>query len=275
MPAPESLAPPSFADLVPLLRAVGCVFAEDEAQLLLSEACGAAELYEWVERRVSGEPLEWIVGWAEFCGLRIAVDQGVFVPRRRTELLVSEAASLLREVVGAADLPSSGAVVDLCCGSGAVGVAVASHVSVGELHSADIDPTAVECARRNLATVGGHVHQGDLYAALPSRLKKQVQLIVVNAPYVPTAVLPTMPPEARIHEPPRCLDGGADGLKLHRRVIREAPEWLDANGHLVIETSERQAAETAALMAAAGFAARTVHSEKLDGTVVVGSTRCW
>jgi release factor glutamine methyltransferase len=98
-----------------------------------------------------------------------------------------------------------------------------------------------------------------------------VQLIVVNAPYVPTDVLPTMPPEARIYEPRISLDGGPDGLNLHRRVISEAPEWLDPAGHLVIETSERQAAGTAGIMVAAGLAARTVHSEELDGTVVVGT----
>ena len=272
MPVPESLAPPSYSDLVPMLRAAGCVFAEDEAQLLLSEASSTAELLVWVERRLAGEPLECIVGWAEFCGLRIAVDPGVFVPRRRTELLVSQAAALLREGLRP-HASSSGVVVDLCCGSGAVGVAVASQVSVGELHSADIDPIAVECTRRNVAAVGGHVHRGDLYAALPPWLKKQVQLIVVNAPYVPTGLLPTMPPEARIHEPSRSLDGGFDGLHLHRRVIREAPQWLDPDGHLVIETSERQAAGTAALMAAAGLAARIVHSEELDGTVVIGSSK--
>jgi release factor glutamine methyltransferase len=274
MPAPESLAPPTFADLVPTLRAAGCVFAEDEAHLLLSEASSAAELSMWVERRVSGEPLECIVGWAEFCGLRIGVDSGVFVPRRRTELLVSEAAALLRERLKPST-SSSAVIVDLCCGSGAVGVAVASQVSVGELHSADIDPIALECARRNVATVGGHVHRGDLYAALPSRLRHRVQLIVVNAPYVPTGLLPTMPPEARIHEPPLSLDGGPDGLNLHRRLIREAREWLDQTGNLVIETSERQAAGTAGIMAAAGLAARTVHSAELDGTVVVGTPRGW
>jgi release factor glutamine methyltransferase len=98
-----------------------------------------------------------------------------------------------------------------------------------------------------------------------------VQLIVVNAPYVPTDVLPTMPPEARIYEPRISLDGGPDGLSLHRRIIGEAREWLDSTGLLAIETSERQAAGTAGIMAAAGLAAQTVHSEELDGTVVVGS----
>jgi release factor glutamine methyltransferase len=269
MPRPESLARPVFAEIVTLLRAAGCVFAEEEAQLLLSEASAPVELTEWIDRRVSGEPLEYIVGWAGFCGLRIAVDPGVFVPRLRTELLVSEAVTLLRQSLAAGAEP--GVVVDLCCGSGAVGVAVASQVPVKELHVADIDSTAVECARRNLATVGGQVHQSDLYAGLPSRLRGQVELVVVNAPYVPTDVLPTMPPEARIYEPRISLDGGPDGLNLHRRVIGEAREWLDPAGHLVIETSERQAAGTAGIMVAAGLAARTVHSEELDGTVVVGT----
>lgn len=271
MPRPASVARPRFAEIVTLLRAAGCVFAEEEAQLLLTEASGRDELTEWIGRRVSGEPLEYVLGWAGFSGLRIAVDPGVFVPRRRTELLVSEAVALLRQRLAAGADPA--VVVDLCCGSGAVGVAVASKVPVKELHAADIDPAAVECARRNSAIVGGRVHQGDLYAALPSRLRGQVQLIVVNAPYVPTDVLPTMPPEARIHEPRISLDGGPDGLSLHRRVIAEAPEWLDPSGLLAIETSERQAAGTAGIMAAAGLVARTVHSEELDGTVVVGTLR--
>lgn len=273
MPAADSLASPTSAELVSMLRAAGCVFAEDEAQLLLAEASGHAELFEWVERRVSGEPLEYILGWAEFCGLRVTVDPGVFVPRRRTELLVSEAASLLRDSLRPPGPSVSPVVVDLCCGSGAVGVGVAFQVSVAELHSADIDSAAVECARRNVSKVGGYVHQGDLYAALPSRLMRRVQLIVVNAPYVPTSVLPTMPPEARIYEQQISLDGGSDGLDLHRRVIEESTEWLDPAGHLVIETSERQAAGTAAIMVAAGLGTRTVHSDELDGTVVVGTPR--
>ncbi|MCQ6272524.1 putative protein N(5)-glutamine methyltransferase [Pseudarthrobacter sp. R1] len=273
MPAADSLASPTLGDLVPMLRAAGCVFAEDEAQLLLTEASSPAELFEWVERRVSGEPLEYIVGWAEFCGLRVTVVPGVFVPRRRTELLVSEGASLLRDSLTPASSSVSAIVVDLCCGSGAVGVGVASQVSVRELHAADIDPAAVECARRNLLPLGGYVHQGDLYAALPTRLKRQVQLIVANAPYVPTSVLPTMPPEARIYEQQISLDGGPDGLDLHRLVIEKATEWLDPSGHLVIETSEHQAAGTAAIMVAAGLGVQTVHSDELDGTVVVGTAR--
>ena len=306
MPAPELFSDSlTFAHVVSALRAAGCVFAEDEAQLLLSEASSTLELAEWLDRRVAGEPLEYILGWAEFCGLRIAVDPGVFVPRRRTGLLVSEAVTLLHEglttvgltteglttaglttevLTAPADPPAtpgtpclpqspptpSRVVVDLCCGSGAVGVAIASRVPGVELHAADIDPVAVSCGRRNVTNVGGQIYQGDLYLALPAKIRGRVRLLAVNAPYVPSGALQTMPPEARNYEPRASLDGGADGLDLHRRVIAEAAEWLASDGHLLIETSERQAAGTAAIMAAAGFAARTVHSEELDGTVVIG-----
>jgi release factor glutamine methyltransferase len=269
VPLSASFASPAFAAVVSLLRTAGCVFAEEEARLLLTEASSPAELTDWVNSRVCGEPLEYILGWAQFCGLRIAVDPGVFVPRRRTELLVTEAVALLSDTSAAGGL--RGGIVDLCCGSGAVGAAVASQVSVQELYSADIDPVAVRCARGNITAVGGQVYQGDLFDALPSGLRGHVQLIVVNAPYVPTAMLPAMPPEARNYEPRVSLDGGPDGLDFHRRIIHRAPDWLEPAGHLLIETSEHQATGTTAIMAAAGFAARTVHSEELDGTVVVGT----
>lgn len=123
----------------------------------------------------------------------------------------------------------------------------------------------------NIARVAGQIYQGDLYSALPSKIRGRVRLLAVNAPYVPTGALQTMPPEARNYEPRVSLDGGADGLDLHRRVIANAAEWLAPDGHLLIETSERQAAGTAAIMDAAGFAARTVHSDELDGTVVIGA----
>ncbi|WP_324274145.1 hypothetical protein [Blastococcus brunescens] len=97
------------AAVVGRLRAAGCVFAEDEARLLVAEAGSRARLAELVRRRVAGEPLEHLLGWAEFGGLRVAVEPGVFVPRRRSELLVTEAAVLA---------PGSAVVVDLCCGSG-------------------------------------------------------------------------------------------------------------------------------------------------------------
>jgi release factor glutamine methyltransferase len=228
--------------VIAALRAAGCVFAEDEARLLIEAAGSRRDLAALVARRVAGEPLEHVIGWAEFCGLRIGVDPGVFVPRRRTAFLARQAAA--RASAGAV-------VVDLCCGSGAVAVAIA-HLAPGvELHAADIDPAAVRCARRNLAT--GRVYEGDLFRPLPPDLRGRVDVLVANAPYVPSGAIDLMPPEARLHEPLVALDGGADGLDVLRRVIAAAPAWLAPGGCVLVETGERQAAALVADATAAGL----------------------
>jgi len=249
--------------LVARLRAAGCVFAEDEARLLRDATTSPDELEAMVRRRVDGEPLEIVLGWAEFCGLRIEMAPGVFVPRQRSEFLVGTAVELARP---------GAVVVDLCCGSGALGVAVAAKTGEIELYAADIDPVAVACARRNVAAVQhGHVCQGDLFDALPSRLRGRVDVLIVNAPYVPTDEIDRMPPEARDHEPHLALDGGPDGVDVHRRVAAGAPDWLAPGGHLIIETSDLQADRTAAAMTAHGLATRVVTSDELDATAVIGT----
>lgn len=259
-PSPAPRPTPSPAAVTAALRAAGCVYAEDEARLLIAAATSPDELVRLVAERVAGAPLEHILGWAQFCGRRIGVGPGVFVPRRRTELLAVEASRLAR---------AGSVVVDLCCGSGAVGAVVAATVEGVDLHAADIEEVAVLCARRNLGP-GGHVHQGDLYDALPSVLRGKVDVLAVNAPYVPTDEINLMPPEARAHEPHVALDGGPDGLDVQRRVAASALEWLTPGGHLLIETSAHQAAATRRLMADAGLSARVVRSEDLDATIVVG-----
>jgi release factor glutamine methyltransferase len=263
----------SCSTVIGRLRAAGCVFAEDEADLLLSAGLAPNELTNAVQRRVDGFPLEHILGWAEFCSLRIRVGAGIFVPRRRTELLVREAAALLGAAgVGSAERSSSTApvVVDLCCGSGAVGTALAALVPGTEMHASDVDPAAVRYARLNVLPVGGMVHEGDLYAALPAPLRSIVDILVVNAPYVPTASISSMPHEARVHEPRVSLDGGPDGLDIQRRVIAEASAWLRQGGHLLIETSRLQASHTAAAMVSAGLSPRISTSAELDATAVIG-----
>ena len=254
------------------LRAAGCVFAEDEARLLLEAAGSAGALADLVERRVAGEPLEQVLGWAEFCGLRITVQPGVFVPRRRTELLVLQALSVLRR----GNRPETGSahasprvVVDLCCGSAAVGAAILAGAPAVELHAADVDPAAVLCARRNVPE--GSVHQGDLYDALPASLEGHVDILVVNAPYVPTDEIMLMPPEARLHEARVALDGGPDGVDVQRRVVAGAARWLVPRGHLLVETSARQVPRTVAAFADHGFATRVARSRDLGGTVVIGT----
>ncbi len=246
--------------MVAALRAAGCVFAEDEAAVLRSSATSPPHLDALLARRVAGEPLEVVVGWASFAGVRVLIDRGVFVPRRRSELLVD---------LAAADAPRL--VVDLCCGSGAVAAGVSARVPHAEVHAADIDPTAVVCARRNLPP--DRVHEGDLFGALPSSLRGRVEVIVANAPYVPTDAIATMPTEARDHEPLVALDGGADGVDLHRRIAAGAPEWLAPGGRLIIETSRSQADRTAETMRKAGLAPCVETDHAREATAVVGHLR--
>lgn len=248
------------ATIVARLRAAGCVFAEDEARLLAGAAGTEAELAQLVERRVAGVPLEQILGWAEFCGLRIVMEPGVFVPRRRTEFLAGRAAALAR---------AGAVVVDLCCGSGAVGAVLAATLDRVELHAVDIDESAVRCARRNLPHAS--VHRGDLYEPLPDRLRGRVDVLVANAPYVPTGEIPLMPPEARLHEPRIALDGGGGGLDVLRRITVGAPDWLAPGGHLLVETSTRQAPEILATAATAGLSAGLSTSDELGAAIVIGT----
>jgi release factor glutamine methyltransferase len=246
--------------VVARLRAAGCVFAEDEARLLVASGRSASDLADAVDRRVAGLPLEHVLGWAEFCGLRIVVSPGVFVPRRRTGLLVREAAALA---------PPHALVVDLCCGSGAVGAALSAVLDGVEVHAADVAPAAVACARRNLPA--GRVYEGDLFGALPATLRGRVDVLVANVPYVPSGAIALMPPEARDHEPRRALDGGADGLDVARRVLEGAPAWLAPRGSVLFETSEAQGGTAVALVSAAGLVPRVVTDDDLGATVVVGS----
>jgi release factor glutamine methyltransferase len=275
-----SASPPGQARpaIVTRLRDAGCVFAEDEARLLISAARTPGDLAAMVDRRVAGQPLEHVLGWAEFCGLRIAVDPGVFIPRRRTEFLVQQAASLARRDAGPARTGDAGParprpviVVDLCCGSGAVGAALAAAMNRVELHAADIDPAAVRCARRNVAAAGGRVYRGDLDAPLPARLRGRVDILAANVPYVPSGAVGLLPPEARVHEPWVALDGGADGLDVLRRVTAAAPRWLAPGGHLLVEASEGQAPQAAEAMARSGLVPRVARSSALNTTVVIGT----
>jgi len=248
-----------YDELVAALRTAGCVYAEDEARLLTEAATDDADLAARLARRVAGEPLELVVGYAEFCGLRIAVARGVFVPRQRSTTLVRSAA---------AGLTAGDVVVDLCCGTGALAVALSAAVPGLEAYAADLDPDAVACARRNLPP--DRVFQGDLYDALPHTLRGRVAALVVNAPYVPTDDIALMPPEAREHEHRVALDGGTDGLDVQRGVVSGASHWLAPGGRLLIETSVAQADRTVGLMTAAGLAADVVRDDDVDGTAVVG-----
>lgn len=260
MPAHDT--PAARSAVAARLRAAGCVYAEDEADLLISAARSEAELTALADRRAAGQPLEYVLGWAEFCGLRIAVDPAVFIPRRRTEFLAGRAIALARP---------GAVVVDLCCGSGALAAALAAAVPGAGVHAADVDPAAVRCARRNLAAAGGQVYQGDLFGPLPAGLRGRVDILLANVPYVPTSEVGLLPPEARDHEARVALDGGADGLEVLRRVAGGAPEWLAPGGHLLSEISERQVAAATAAVTAAGLTASVARSAEYGATVLVAA----
>ncbi|MBV8540675.1 MAG: putative protein N(5)-glutamine methyltransferase [Pseudonocardiales bacterium] len=269
-----SPSPRPRSAIVTRLRDAGCVFADDEARLLVSAARTPADLAVMVDRRAAGLPLEHVLGWAEFCGLRVAVDPGVFIPRRRTEFLVRQATALFRRTAGPADQALArprAVVVDLCCGSGAVGAALVAALDRVALYAVDIDPAAVRCARRNIDAAGAQAYVGDLYQPLPAALRGRVDVLVANAPYVPTEAIRLLPPEARMHEPRMALDGGADGLDVLRRVIAAAPLWLAPGGHLLVETSERQAPQTVDTVARNGLIPRVAGSGELNATVVIGT----
>jgi release factor glutamine methyltransferase len=245
-------------DIVGQLRAAGCVFAEDEARLIV-QAGGDTE--RLVARRVAGEPLEYVLGFVDFAGLRVSLDPGVFIPRQRSEFLVRHAVTLAP--------PTNATVLDLCCGSGALGLALAHRTIATELHAADLDPVAVRCAERNLRGLGD-VHEGDLFEPVPRDLRGRVHLLLANVPYVATADLDTMPIEARDHEPASTHDGGDDGLDVARRVLAEAGNWLSPGGRLFIEIAEHQIAAATAAFAAAGFAVHIESDDELGATIAVG-----
>ncbi|CAM2752915.1 putative protein N(5)-glutamine methyltransferase [Skermania piniformis] len=248
--------------LVSRLRAAGCVFAEDEARILRAAARDPDELAVLTARRVAGVPLEQVVGWVEFAGMSLVVRPGVFVPRRRTQFLVAVAA----ESVGPGAI-----VVDLCCGTGALGLAlVASRSDLHELHAVDIDPAAVECARINLGG-RGTAYRGDLFDPIPVELRERVGIVLANVPYVPTDEIGMLPAEAREHEPRVSLDGGADGLDLVRRVAAAAPAWLVPGGSVLFEVAVPQIEPALAVLRQAGLAGRVECAEELGATVVAGS----
>jgi release factor glutamine methyltransferase len=242
----------SYDETVAALRAAGCVFAEEEAALLLEAGCDLGAL---IARRVAGEPLEWILGWARFGPLRITVDPGVFVPRRRTEALVAAAL---------ASLPEHATVIELCCGSGAISALLLHRRPGLHVYAADIDPVAVTCAQKNLPDAT--VLEGDLFAPLPASLKGQVHVIVANTPYVPSDEIALMPPEARDHEPRHTLDGGPDGLALLRQIAAEAPAWLGLGGGLLIEVNTGQLDAATAAFRDAGLVASSAIAA--DGTAI-------
>lgn len=228
------------------LRAAGSVFAEDEAAILIEAATDDAELEQFATRRVAGEPLEPLVGWVRFGSLRLAVGPGVFVPRQRSLRLARLAVRRVRATRDAV-------MLEAYCGVAPLAATAVASVPGAEVHAADVDPTALAFARRNLPP-RAHVHVSDALDGLPDDLRGRLTTIAAVPPYVPVGELELMPREAREHEPATSLvGGGADGLDHARRLIGDGRAWLARGGSMLLELHAAQLPVAAAAGRAAGW----------------------
>jgi release factor glutamine methyltransferase len=231
------------------LAAAGCVAPAEEAEELLRAAgAGVGVLDELVARRERGEPLAWITGSVDFCGIRVRVDRGVYVPRAQTEALARRAASLL---------PAGGIAVDLCTGSGAVAAVMRSGRPDATVLATDRDQAAIRCARSN----GVDALLGDLDEPLPPSLERRVDVMTAVVPYVPTEELHLLPRDVIAYEPRHALDGGLRGTALLERVAELSVRWLDPGGRLLLELGGDQARTLARTMSVVGLSKLRVHRD--------------
>jgi release factor glutamine methyltransferase len=264
------------------LAAAGCVSPAAEAGWLLEEAPDDDTLRAMVARRAAGEPLQYVIGWAPFGRLRLAVGPGVFVPRPETETLADRAAAFLRgrpppRPEGSGE-PQRGApvkpiAVDLCTGSGAIACFLAAEVPGARVLATELDPGALAWARLNAGRHGVEVLTGDLDAPLPAELAGRVEVLCANVPYVPSGAIATLPADVRDHEPRLSLDGGPDGLDVFRRLAGRAGHWLAPGGRLYAEIGEDQAEAAAALLTTAGLAEVAVRQDLVGRDRIVEGTR--
>jgi release factor glutamine methyltransferase len=199
--------------------------------------------------------LQYVVGWAPFGPLRLAVGAGVFVPRPETEGLAELAAARLRAQ------PEPRLAVDLCTGCGAIACFLADAVPAARVLATELDPGALAWARRNAARYGVELAAGDLDEPLPAAAAGRVQVLTANVPYVPSGQIELLPRDVRDHEPRLALDGGPDGLEVLRRVAALAPRWLATGGVLLSEIAEDQGAAAVRVLAGAGLAQVRLHHD--------------
>lgn len=204
-----------------------------EAQWIAESAADQTVALEMARRRSNGEPLQYVLGSAHFRRIVLAVGPGVFIPRPETELLVDKAIDLL---------PQGGTLIDLGTGSGAIALSVAHERPDAMVFATEADPGAYPWAVRNRDDLGlnAEVIHGDLFEGLPPELRRTVDVVVSNPPYVSTSRRDILPIDVRNHEPERALYGGGDGMLVTTRIAQDAREWLKPGGWLVIEMSEEQ-----------------------------------
>jgi len=242
-----------YAAVSQTLARAGCVASDDEATDLIAAAAGdATRLHDFVERRVAGEPTAWIVGSVRFCGLTVAVHPGVYVPRWQTEWLARRAAALL---------PDGGVAIDVCTGSGAIGVVLREHRPTARIVATDLDPAAIACALDN----GVEAYCGDLASPVPALLRGTVDVLTGVVPYVPTEELHLLARDVVAFEPRLALDGGPRGTRQLVRAAGAAARWLRPGGALLLELGGDQGDEVATHCEQLGFVQiAVVHDEDGD-----------
>lgn len=203
-----------------------------------------------VERRLQREPLAYILGKKEFFGLEFKVCPGVFIPRPETETLVEQAVLLVKARFPGGDL----LLADIGTGSGAMAVSLAKALPSTKLYATDISETALATARANAAAHGVQDRTAFLRGDLMEPLPEPVDVVVANLPYIESQTIPCLEPEISRYEPQEALDGGPDGLDLTRRLLRQGPQHLRANGAILLELDPEQ-------MDAASNVAREVYPE--------------
>lgn len=207
--------------------------------------------FELIGRREQRIPLQHITGTQEFMGLEFEVNPDVLIPRQDTEILVEEAAKIIHGSNPRVRGRAGWKVLDLCCGSGAIGVSLARICDNVKITCADYSQPALDTAQRNAEKnrVKIRFRQGDLFGAVGRR---KYDMIVSNPPYIKTQMIPILQDEVKVHEPMMALDGGEDGLVFYRRIIEEAKNHLRKNGVLIFEIGHDQAEEVTELIQATG-----------------------
>lgn len=224
-----------------VLAAAGCVAADDEADELIAAAGDdPVRLAELVARRRTGEPLAWLTGTIQFCGVTLRVAPGVYVARWQTELMTQRAAALL---------PAHGTAVDLCTGTGAIAAVLAATQPTARVVATELDASAARCARSN----GVEVFEGFLDDPLPSDLQHRVDVLTAVVAYVPTDAIGLLPIDVQRFEPRLALDGGPDGTVMLAEVVHRSSRWLRPGGWIVLELGGDQAELVGQLLRAAGF----------------------
>jgi release factor glutamine methyltransferase len=241
--------------LVRRLRAAGCVYAEREAELIEATFPTADARESATARRERGDPLEHILGAAEFGGVSVTIGAGCFVPRARAVALVEAAEQLVTQ--------SDAVALDLGCGCGPIASALAHRRPGWRVLATDVDETVLVWARRNAQTFGFSVSCGSWFTGLPAALRGGLDVVVAHLPYVPTAEISLLPRDFRDHEPRRSVDGGQDGLDPLREVAPEAGGWLAPDGVLLTQVTHAQHPVAVAIAERAGLSAGVVEAPPL------------